>query len=45
MSRYLRKMIDWVAYNGDAKPTEGITDARWRAMVRHIRREYLSHLT
>jgi len=42
MERYLIKMINWVTYNGDAKPTESISDGRWRAMVAHIRREYLS---
>jgi hypothetical protein len=51
-SRYTEKMIDWVSYNGDAafflrtaKPTESISDARWAAMLKHIVREYLSHLT
>lgn len=41
MSRYLNKMINWVTYNGDFKPTEGISDNRWRAMLAHIKREYL----
>lgn len=38
---YKQKMINWVAYNGDVKPTESISDARWRAMVKHIKREFL----
>lgn len=42
ISRYLQKMINVVAYHGDAKPTASISDARWRAMVAHIRREFLS---
>lgn len=41
MSKYLGKMINWVLYNGTVKPSESITDARWRAMVAHIIREYL----
>lgn len=36
---YKQKMVNWVAYNGDVKPTESISDARWRAMVKHIKRE------
>lgn len=36
---YKQKMINWVAYNGDVKPTESISDARWGAMVKQIKRE------
>lgn len=36
---YRKKMINWVVYNGDVKPTESISDARWRAMVKQIKRE------
>ena len=42
VSRYLSKMVNWVAFKGDLKPTNDISDARWRAMYRHIMREYLA---
>ena len=38
---YINKMINWISFNGNVKPTEGISDVRWAAMVKHIRREYL----
>jgi hypothetical protein len=41
MSNHLQKVISWVCYNYNRKPTEGISDARWNAMYRHIMREYL----
>jgi len=41
MSKYLQKIINWIAYNGTAKPSDSISDARWAAMVKHIQREYL----
>lgn len=39
--KQLERFIIWVAFNGDEKPTESISDARWRAIVTHIRREYV----
>jgi len=40
-SKYLLKMIYQIGIFGDGKPTESISDARWMAMVKHIKREYL----
>ncbi len=42
MQSDLSRMIFQVSYNGDMKPTESISDDRWRAMVAHIKREYLA---
>jgi len=42
ISEFKTKMINWVAYNGNLKPDDSISDGRWHAMVAHITREYLS---
>jgi hypothetical protein len=34
------KAINSVCYGGGVKPTESVSDNRWRAMVAHINREY-----
>jgi hypothetical protein len=34
------KATNWIAYNGTAKPTESISDARWAAMVKRILKEF-----
>ena len=36
---YKQKVINWIVYNGEVKPTESISDARWKAMLKHIKRE------
>jgi len=36
----LQRAINWIAYNGNTKPTNSISDTRWSAMVAHINREY-----
>ena len=33
------RATNWINYNGTTKPTESISDARWRAMVSRILRE------
>lgn len=30
----------WIAVHGNVKPTNGISDARWKAIVKHLEREY-----
>lgn len=42
LSKYTIKMIDWILYNGNVKPSDSISDGRWNAMVKHISREYLN---
>lgn len=37
----LPRMIKWVDLNKDMKPTHGVSDNRWRAMLAHINREYI----
>jgi hypothetical protein len=36
------RAINWVIYNGEHKPTEGISDARWKAMVNHLKTQCLT---
>lgn len=37
MSRQMVKMLDWYLYNGEIKPTESISDARWKAIIKFIK--------
>jgi hypothetical protein len=38
----IQELIGWVRINGGTiKPSENYSDARWRAIVKHINREYL----
>lgn len=40
LGEYTRKMLNWLTYIGEERPP-GIHPARWRAMVAHLKREYL----
>ena len=41
-SEFMVKMVNWINFNGKEKPDGfDISDARWRAIVKHVEREFL----
>lgn len=40
LGTYTRNMLNWLIYHGELRPPE-ISPARWKAMVAHLKREYL----
>lgn len=41
MNAQIVKFANWITFNGNVKPSEGISDGRWAAIVKYIRREIL----
>lgn len=36
----MQKYINWILYNGESKPSNAISDGRWMAIVKYLKREF-----
>jgi hypothetical protein len=36
----MQKYINWILYQGTVKPTNEISDGRWQAIVKYLKREF-----